>query len=234
MHRWGFAGSLDKGAHISLTHCRYPDTDVLERGIKVLMDKQLPNGDWPQVHLSSGLSKGFRGVADALGILQLLQCCAFPHLEGKPLLTFGRALQEGSELSTAFWTPHGALPLTALLSLSFSGEHCWGIQQVVCRELHVVPQRLPHLDAGAFLPAASPQPSGWAASTRPLGWGREECAGGSVCLNPGHCHALAVDLSYTPAAAGGHGCFLFGCLWHMVWTLDLSLLFSDGDCLTTF
>lgn len=132
MHRWGFAGSLDKGAHISLTHCRYPDTDVLERGIKVLMDKQLPNGDWPQVHLSSGLSKGFPGVADALGILQLLQCCAFPHLEGKPLLTFGRALQEGSELSTAFWTPHGALPLTALLSLSLSQENIAGVFNKSC------------------------------------------------------------------------------------------------------
>lgn len=23
---------------------------MLERGIKVLIDKQLPNGDWPQVH----------------------------------------------------------------------------------------------------------------------------------------------------------------------------------------
>lgn len=118
MHRWGFAGSVDKGAHISLAHCRYPDINVLERGIKVLMDKQLPNGDWPQVHLSSGLSVGFPGMADALGILQPLQCCAFPHLEGKPLLTFGRGLQEGSELSTAFWTTPGALPPTPLCSLS--------------------------------------------------------------------------------------------------------------------
>lgn len=47
-------------AHISLVLCRYPDIDVLERGIKVLIDKQLPNGDWPQVYLSFLWS--FQGV----------------------------------------------------------------------------------------------------------------------------------------------------------------------------
>lgn len=36
-------------SYISLVLCRYPDTGVLERGIKLLIDKQLPNGDWPQV-----------------------------------------------------------------------------------------------------------------------------------------------------------------------------------------
>lgn len=28
---------------------RYPDIRVIERGIQVLIDRQLPNGDWPQV-----------------------------------------------------------------------------------------------------------------------------------------------------------------------------------------
>ncbi|KAL8173257.1 UNVERIFIED_CONTAM: hypothetical protein K2H54_043268, partial [Gekko kuhli] len=35
-------------ALLGLMAVRYPDVQVLERGIKVLIDKQLPNGDWPQ------------------------------------------------------------------------------------------------------------------------------------------------------------------------------------------
>lgn len=193
LSRWGFADSLDKSAHISLVLCRYPDINVLERGIKVLIDKQLPNGDWPQVPLSSGLSKGFPGVADVLGIVQLLQWCAFPYLEGKPRVAFGGGLQEGNELSTASWT-HCGPPLThtILLSVSVSGEYCWGIQQVVCHQLHCVPQCLPHLDARAFLPAASQQPSCWATAIWILSWGREDRAGGLVCLNPGHCRCCGL------------------------------------------
>lgn len=34
-------------------HHRHPDVRAIERGIKVLIDKQLPNGDWPQVSVSS-------------------------------------------------------------------------------------------------------------------------------------------------------------------------------------
>ncbi|XP_067404681.1 lanosterol synthase-like [Emydura macquarii macquarii] len=37
-------------ALLGLMAIRYPEVGVLERGIKVLIDKQLPNGDWPQVH----------------------------------------------------------------------------------------------------------------------------------------------------------------------------------------
>ncbi|XP_059716935.1 lanosterol synthase-like isoform X4 [Haemorhous mexicanus] len=36
---------------------RYPDISVLERGIKVLMDKQLPNGDWPQENIAGVFNK---------------------------------------------------------------------------------------------------------------------------------------------------------------------------------
>jgi len=89
-------GWLEMGwcAHVSLVLCRYPDIDVLERGIKLLIDKQLPNGDWPQVRLSSGLSEGFLGVADVLGIVQPWQRCALPYLAGKPRVAFGGGLQK--------------------------------------------------------------------------------------------------------------------------------------------
>lgn len=36
---------------------RYPDIDVLERGIKALIDKQLPNGDWPQENIAGVFNK---------------------------------------------------------------------------------------------------------------------------------------------------------------------------------
>lgn len=74
---------MSKSVYISLMLCRYPDIKVLERGIKLLIDKQLPNGDWPQVHLSSSISNGFPGVTDVLVIVQPLQWCAFSYLEGK-------------------------------------------------------------------------------------------------------------------------------------------------------
>ncbi|KAM6463418.1 lanosterol synthase isoform 2-T2 [Liasis olivaceus] len=35
-------------ALLGLMAARYPDVRVLEKGIKVLIEKQLPNGDWPQ------------------------------------------------------------------------------------------------------------------------------------------------------------------------------------------
>ncbi|KAM6131595.1 LOW QUALITY PROTEIN: lanosterol synthase [Phoenicopterus ruber ruber] len=112
---------------------RYPDIDVLERGIKVLIDKQLPNGDWPQVHLSSGLSKGFPGVADVLGIVQPLQWCAFPYLEGKPRVAFGGGLQEGNELSTASWTHCGPLsPIPSCSLSSLSQENIAGVFNKSC------------------------------------------------------------------------------------------------------
>lgn len=81
--------------------------------------------------------------------------------------------------------PHcGPLSPIPSCSLSLSGEYCWGIQQVVCHQLHCVPQCLPYLDARAFLPAASQQPSCWATAICILSWGREDHAGGLVCLKP--------------------------------------------------
>lgn len=60
-------------------------------------------------------------------------------------------------------------PYTILIFVSLSGEYCWGIQQVMCHQLHCVLQCLPHLDARAFLPAASQQPSCWSTAIWILG-----------------------------------------------------------------
>uniref|UniRef100_A0A674J2J1 Lanosterol synthase n=1 Tax=Terrapene triunguis TaxID=2587831 RepID=A0A674J2J1_9SAUR len=44
-------------ALLGLMAVRYPDVGVLEKGIKVLIDKQLPNGDWPQENISGVFNK---------------------------------------------------------------------------------------------------------------------------------------------------------------------------------
>ncbi|KAM9009819.1 lanosterol synthase [Ara ararauna] len=44
-------------ALLGLMAVRYPDTDVLERGIKLLIDKQLPSGDWPQENIAGVFNK---------------------------------------------------------------------------------------------------------------------------------------------------------------------------------
>ncbi|XP_074766287.1 lanosterol synthase isoform X4 [Athene noctua] len=44
-------------ALLGLMAVRYPDTDVLEKGIKLLIDKQLPNGDWPQENIAGVFNK---------------------------------------------------------------------------------------------------------------------------------------------------------------------------------
>ena len=33
---------------LKLFHCRYPDISVIEKGIRLIMSRQLPNGDFPQ------------------------------------------------------------------------------------------------------------------------------------------------------------------------------------------
>lgn len=38
---------------------RHPDSQAIERGIQLLIDKQLPNGDWPQVSLCPPVLKAF-------------------------------------------------------------------------------------------------------------------------------------------------------------------------------
>uniref|UniRef100_A0A8C6ZFM5 Terpene cyclase/mutase family member n=1 Tax=Nothoprocta perdicaria TaxID=30464 RepID=A0A8C6ZFM5_NOTPE len=44
-------------ALLGLMAVRYPDISVLERGIKALIDKQLPNGDWPQENIAGVFNK---------------------------------------------------------------------------------------------------------------------------------------------------------------------------------
>ncbi|XP_053483287.1 lanosterol synthase isoform X1 [Ictalurus furcatus] len=44
-------------ALLGLMAVRYPDCIVIERGIQALIDKQLPNGDWPQENISGVFNK---------------------------------------------------------------------------------------------------------------------------------------------------------------------------------
>lgn len=44
-------------ALMGLMAVRYPDVRVIERGIQVLIDKQLSNGDWPQENISGVFNK---------------------------------------------------------------------------------------------------------------------------------------------------------------------------------
>ncbi|XP_054834517.1 lanosterol synthase [Eublepharis macularius] len=44
-------------ALLGLMAVRYPDVRILERGIKILIDKQLPNGDWPQENIAGVFNK---------------------------------------------------------------------------------------------------------------------------------------------------------------------------------
>uniref|UniRef100_A0A673YR50 Terpene cyclase/mutase family member n=1 Tax=Salmo trutta TaxID=8032 RepID=A0A673YR50_SALTR len=44
-------------ALLGLMAARYPDAQVIERGIQLLVDKQLPNGDWPQENISGVFNK---------------------------------------------------------------------------------------------------------------------------------------------------------------------------------
>ncbi|TRZ03754.1 hypothetical protein DNTS_009746 [Danionella cerebrum] len=44
-------------ALLGLMAVRYPDIKVIEQGIRLLIDKQLPNGDWPQENISGVFNK---------------------------------------------------------------------------------------------------------------------------------------------------------------------------------
>uniref|UniRef100_A0A8C6XV69 Terpene cyclase/mutase family member n=1 Tax=Naja naja TaxID=35670 RepID=A0A8C6XV69_NAJNA len=44
-------------ALLGLMTARYPDIRVLEKGIKLLIEKQLPNGDWPQGNIAGVFNK---------------------------------------------------------------------------------------------------------------------------------------------------------------------------------
>ncbi|XP_070812856.1 lanosterol synthase isoform X2 [Pituophis catenifer annectens] len=44
-------------ALLGLMAARYPDVRILEKGIKLLIEKQLPNGDWPQENIAGVFNK---------------------------------------------------------------------------------------------------------------------------------------------------------------------------------
>ncbi|XP_077393557.1 lanosterol synthase [Festucalex cinctus] len=44
-------------ALLGLMAVRHPDQQAIERGVKLLIDKQLPNGDWPQENISGVFNK---------------------------------------------------------------------------------------------------------------------------------------------------------------------------------
>ncbi|XP_034042756.1 lanosterol synthase isoform X2 [Thalassophryne amazonica] len=44
-------------ALLGLMAVRYPDTQIIERGIQLLIDKQLPNGDWPAENIAGVFNK---------------------------------------------------------------------------------------------------------------------------------------------------------------------------------
>ncbi|XP_064181307.1 lanosterol synthase [Anguilla rostrata] len=44
-------------ALLGLMAARYPDVEVIEKGIQVLIDRQLPNGDWPQENIPGVFNK---------------------------------------------------------------------------------------------------------------------------------------------------------------------------------
>ena len=41
---------------VNVVHDRYPDVELLKKGVQVLMDRQLDNGDFPLVSLPTFLS----------------------------------------------------------------------------------------------------------------------------------------------------------------------------------
>ncbi|XP_049585016.1 lanosterol synthase [Syngnathus scovelli] len=75
-------------ALLGLMAVRHPDQRAIERGVKLLIDKQLPNGDWPQENISGVFNKS----------------CAISYTSYRnvfPIWTLGRfaSLNPGSSLS---------------------------------------------------------------------------------------------------------------------------------------
>ena len=43
--------------YLTWPFCRFPDISVLEKGVQMLLDRQLDNGDWPQENVSGVFNK---------------------------------------------------------------------------------------------------------------------------------------------------------------------------------
>ncbi|XP_063789338.1 lanosterol synthase [Pseudophryne corroboree] len=83
-------------ALLGLMAVRFPNVAVLERGIKLLLEKQLGNGDWPQENISGVFNKS----------------CAISYTSYRnifPIWTLGRfsRLHPDSPLAGAYKTRHG-------------------------------------------------------------------------------------------------------------------------------
>ncbi|XP_054686867.1 lanosterol synthase isoform X2 [Grus americana] len=94
-------------ALLGLMAVRYPDIDVLERGIKVLIDKQLPNGDWPQENIAGVFNKScaisYTAYRNVFPIWTLGRFCRLHpnsplagQLQSRPSPGAGKTVQEAS------------------------------------------------------------------------------------------------------------------------------------------
>lgn len=116
---------------ISFVLCRYPDIDVLERGIQLLINKQLPNGDWPQVCGFPLLSPGASPVL-YMSWASCSHCIsALPYLEGKSCVAFGGKFRNMMS-SAVSWTSCGLLSPTPPCCLSVSQENIAGVFNKSC------------------------------------------------------------------------------------------------------
>uniref|UniRef100_A0AAY5EC60 Squalene cyclase C-terminal domain-containing protein n=1 Tax=Electrophorus electricus TaxID=8005 RepID=A0AAY5EC60_ELEEL len=77
-------------AVLGLMAVRYPDHKVIERGIQVLIDKQLPNGDWPQENIAGVFNKScaisytsYRNVFPVWTLGRFSRLYPFSSLAGK-------------------------------------------------------------------------------------------------------------------------------------------------------
>ncbi|XP_026851595.2 lanosterol synthase [Electrophorus electricus] len=77
-------------ALLGLMAVRYPDHKVIERGIQVLIDKQLPNGDWPQENIAGVFNKScaisytsYRNVFPVWTLGRFSRLYPFSSLAGK-------------------------------------------------------------------------------------------------------------------------------------------------------
>uniref|UniRef100_A0A8B9UN31 Terpene cyclase/mutase family member n=1 Tax=Anas zonorhyncha TaxID=75864 RepID=A0A8B9UN31_9AVES len=91
-------------ALLGLMAVRYPDIDVLERGIQLLINKQLPNGDWPQENIAGVFNKScaisYTAYCNVFPIWTLGRFCRLhpnsplaEQLQSRPLAGAGKTVE---------------------------------------------------------------------------------------------------------------------------------------------
>lgn len=116
---------------------RHPDSRAIERGVQLLIGKQQPNGDWPQVSLH---------VYHRQVIYYYYYYCSCYLWRRVPVA------QSFNMCRISIWI----FPLSL-------GEHCRRVQQKLRYKLHVLQKCLPCLDPGTLLQSLPPQPVFWEA-----------------------------------------------------------------------